>query len=104
MTRFLLCLSVILAVGLLAPAPSWSDPHERPVYDIPEYENSGDDDEPEIQGPVILQPSLGRHAEAAPAPAPPQAREEKALALPQWLSNFFDRIPTFRGRHYEMLR
>jgi len=104
MTRFLLCLSVILAVGLLAPAPSWSDPRERPVYDIPEYENSGDDDEPEIQGPVILQPTLGRHAEAVPAPAPPQAREEKVHVVPLWLSNLLDRIPTFRDRRYEMLR
>jgi hypothetical protein len=103
MTRILLCLAATLAIGLLAPTRTWSDP-ERPVFDVPEYENSGDDDEPQIHGPAILQPPQDRRAETVPAPAPPQTRKSKTQPVPQWLSNLLDRFPLLRGHHNELLR
>jgi len=95
MTRFLLCLSVILAVGLLVPSRSWSDP-ERPTYDIPhEYENSGDDDMPHVEGPVIQRPSPGKRAESIRTPRTP-TQENRPRDERLWIMVFFERIKLIR--------
>jgi len=103
MTRFLLCLSAILAIGLLAPSRSWSDP-VRPVFDVPEYENSGDDDEPHVEGPVILRPSPDRRAETIHAPRAPQTQDEHLGTARHWMKALFDRITMFLIRHHEVPR
>lgn len=48
MKRILLCLA-ILALTATQPVPAWSDPGTQ-EFDTPEYENSGDDDNPTVTG------------------------------------------------------
>jgi len=102
MTRFLLCLSLVLAGELLAPSRSWSEP-ERPVYDVPEYENSGDDDEPHVEGEVILQRAVGRRVDHVPTPRPAHPNDQSST-FGQWINALFERITAFRIRHHELPR